>query len=316
MKWRILISEPVAEEALTYLKKNDIEIKHGSSLDQEVVLKELYDCDAVMVRVMKITREMMIACPKLKVIAKHGTGCDSIDTVVAKELGIPVVFTPGANSRSVAELTMTLILSCAKQLRQISTEYAQGNPKIKNQVLITELAGKTLGLIGCGKIAQLVAGMACLGFNMRVIGFDPFLRESDWPENIERSTDMEQLIRESDYVSLHIPATPENIGIISKREINWMKKGAFLINTARGQLVCHPDLIEALESGRIAGAALDVSDPEPLQPDSKLFSMKNVLLTPHCGASSAESMVRMGLLAAQGVVDVLNGRQPEYPYPG
>ncbi len=315
MRWRILISEPVAEEAISYLGRNDVEVKHGTDLDQNTVQRELQDCDAVMVRVMKITREMMKVCPKLKVIAKHGTGCDSIDTVAAKELGIPVIYTPGANSRSVAEHTMSLILACARQLRQISMEYAAGNAKVKDQVVITELAGKTLGLIGCGRVAQYVAGMACLGFDMHVIGFDPYFQEVRWPEHIERRSDMEQLIRESDYVSLHIPATPENNGIISRREISWMKKEAYLINTARGQLICHPDLIDALESGRIAGAGLDVSDPEPLGNDSELFSMKNVLVTPHCGAASVESMVRMGMTAARGIVDVLNGRQPEYPYP-
>lgn len=314
MKWKMLISEPVAEETLALLKQNDVEVVHGEGLDTDTVLRDLTDCDAVMVRVMKITRDMMLKCPKLKVIAKHGVGCDSIDTAAAKELGIPVVYTPGANGLSVAEHTMALMLACARQLRLTNRVYAAGNMKIKDQAGICELHGKTLALVGCGRIAQQVARMAHDGFDMHVTGYDPYLPGQYWPEIIERKDSLEQLIPEGDFISLHVPATKENNGLIGRGQIALMKKSACLINTARGSVIDQTALTEAVRTGQIAGAGLDVCDPEPAPVNSELFALDRVLLTPHSGAASRESMVRMGLQAAQGAIDVLNGRKPEFPF--
>ncbi len=314
MRWKILISETVASEAIELLEKNDIEVKRGRGLDEKTVLEDLQDCDAVLVRVMKLTGDILKQCPKLKVIAKHGVGCDSIDIEAAKKLGIPIVFTPRANSRSVAEHTMALILACARQLRYSNLQYAAGNAKAKDTAGITELEQKTLALIGCGRIAQYVAKMAKFGFDMNVIGFDPFIQDGMWPETIIKYEKIDSLLKDADYVSIHVPATPSNTNLMSDEQFALMKPSAYLINTARGTIVDQNALVQALNDKVIAGAGLDVCEPEPAPQDSPLFENQRVILTPHAGAASMEAMVKMGLQSAQGVIDVLNGRNPEYRF--
>ena len=311
--FKILISEKVAEDTIKYLENNGVIVKHGHGLDRETICEDICDCDAVMVRTMRIDRHVLERAPRLKVIAKHGVGCDSIDLVSAERMGIPVVYSPGSNSLSVAEHTIALMLSCAHCIHKANRSYSEGNYCIKDTLDITEISGKTLGLLGLGNVALHVARIANLGFDMRIKGFSKH-NDKVLPSYIERVKIIDDIFREADFISLHIPVNTETKDLINRSQITKMKKSAFLINTARGEIVNTEDLIKSLESGDIAGAGLDVSSPEPCLPDSKLFSLDNVVLTPHIGASSKESMVRMGLMAAEGVVDVLNGRKPRYIY--
>ncbi len=310
---KILISEKVAEETIDYLITHGIEIKYGRGVDHETICEDIQDCDAVMVRIMCVDKDIIESAPKLKVIAKHGVGCDTIDVKAASERGIFVVYAPGSNSLSVAEHTMTLMLSCAHCIREANMEYARGNYNVKDELFISEISGKALGLIGCGNVALHVGRMAHFGFNMKVLGYDHVKKEGI-PEYIHMTDSVDDLITESDFISLHIPGTQDNINYFDIQKFKLMKKKAILINTARGEVLDTQALIESLEKNRILGAGLDVSNPEPTTSDSELFGRKDVLLTPHIGAASRDAMIRMGLIAAEGVVDVLNGRKPRYIY--
>lgn len=311
--YKILISEKVSNETIEFLETHGIKVKVGTSLEHKVVYDEIQDCDAVMVRMMRIDRDIIAHAPKLKVIAKHGAGCDSIDTEAAFEFNIPVVYAPGANALSVAEHTLTLMLSCAHCVRQANLGYAEGDYHIKDVLPIFEISGKTIGLIGCGNVALHVAKIAHCGFDMRILGYDP-LTNRIMPSYIQMTETVDELIAESDFISIHIPGTDENTNYFDVRKFSLMKNTAFLINTSRGNVIDTQALLNYIKTGKIAGAGLDVSNPEPAISDSELFTMRNILLTPHIGAASQESMIRMGRMAAEGVVDVLYGRIPKYKY--
>ncbi len=312
MGQKVLLPEKVAEEGIELLKELGYEVKIGRGLDKEILIEDLADCDAVVIRVAVIDEEVMKSCPKLKVIAKHGAGYDSIDISAAEKLGIRVVFAPLANSLSVAEHAMALILALAKKLPYMESEYQDDNYAIKNSVLLSEVSGKTLGLIGMGRIASHLSSMAYRGFGMRVVAYDPYIPSDQVIEGVTLVDDRDELLRMSDYVSIHIPSTKETKKSIGAREFKLMKNSARLINVARGSILDERELIAALEKGEIAGAGLDVTDPEPASMDNPMFSMDQVILTPHCAASTEEAMVRMVYDSVYGIHDVLTGRDPEY----
>ena len=312
---KVLITEKVAKEGIQYLEQKGYTVKIGRGADRAALLEDIQDCEAVMVRVAKIDSEVFDKAPNLKVVAKHGVGVDNIDIEAAKEHGCRVVYTPIANMLSVAEHTMALMCACARQIPYKMREYAKGNFGIKDTALDTELFGKTIGLIGAGKIAREVAHIAKNGFRMRVLAFDPFVSGTSFNDLLEL-VDREKLLKESDYVSIHVPATKETKKSFSEKEFALMKKSAWLINTSRGTVVDEEALIKALRNGEIAGAALDVSDPEPAATDSPLFAMDNVIMTPHCAGGTSESMIRMATDAAKGIDEVLSGKEPTYAYPG
>ena len=311
----VLISEKVAEEGIQFLKEKGYTIKKGRGTDKAAVMEDLAGCDAIMVRTIKIDGEVLDRAPKLKVVAKHGVGVDNIDIEAAKKRGCRVVYTPVANTLSVAEHAITLMCACAKRLVYKMPEYSKGNYAIKDSCPGTELFGKTLGLIGAGRIAREVARIAKNGFRMRVLAFDPYVPAGSLGETPELAG-REKVLAESDYISIHMPSTKETARSFTEKDFSLMKKTAWLINTARGTIVDEKALIEALRSGKIAGAALDVSDPEPAAKSSPLFAMDNVIMTPHCAGAAAEAMVRMATDAAKGIDEVLSGKEPTYPYPG
>lgn len=312
MKHKILISEMVAPETISLLEKNDVLIKYGKGLDEESIIEDIQECDAVMVRVMSITKNVLNHAPNLKIIAKHGVGCDSIDLVEAKVKGIPVVYAPGSNSLSVAEHTMALILACSRHLRETNIGYKNGDYEIKNKISLSEITGKTLSLIGFGNIAKIVARMAHFGFGMRVVVYDVQNIICDVPDYVHIYDDINMVCAMGDYISIHIPGTNENKHFVDYDLLCKMKSTAFLINTSRGTVVDSESLIRAIENGLIAGAGLDVCDPEPATVGSPLFTNPKILLTPHSAAASNESMIRMGEIAAQGVVDFFEGKKPKY----
>ncbi len=312
MAKRILIPEIVAQEGIRYLEALGYEVKRGRGNDKTLLLEDIQDCDAVIVRVAVIDREIMEKTPRLKVIAKHGAGYDNIDTKAAAEHAIRVVYAPTANSYSVAEHTMAMILACAKKIPYLAEEYKKGNTKIKDQRPNDELRGKCLGLIGLGRIGMSVAKMAMQGFDMDVVAFDPYLPQDRDLGGVRRAKSREALLAQADYVSLHVPATPENVKSMGAREFQLMKPNAILINAARGQVVDEDALYQAIVSGEIAGAGLDVSDPEPARPDNPLFGLPGVILTPHCAGTTNEAMVRMVTDAAMGIHEVFSGEEPTY----
>lgn len=313
MTHRILICEGVAPEVLDYFRENGIEIKRGIRTDENSLIHDLRDCDAVLVRTLRITEYVITNSPRLKVIAKHGTGCDSIDVEAAHRCNIPIVYSPGANARSVAEHTIMLMLACSKKIKLLCSEYEKGNYQIKNSLALFDLQDKQLGLIGFGNVARIVAKIAKYGFDMKVVVFDPHVDIQNAPEYVRMVSSVEELVVCSDFVSIHVPLTESTKTMIDEKVLSLMKKSAYFINTSRGEIVDAVSLERAIAEGRIAGAGLDVSVPEPYM-GGTLFESPNVILTPHSAASTNESMIRMGMIAARGVVDVLSGRKPEYEY--
>lgn len=290
----VLLAEPVAEETVMYLAEKGYQIKHGRGLEQDVLLADLADCDAIIVRVAKIDRALPIACPALQVIAKHSAGYDAIDVDAAKALGRHVVYTPHANALSVAEHVVALMLACAKCLPRVMRGYAAGDFAIKDRAGSIEISGKTLGLIGLGRIGAEVARIAMHGFGIHVLAYDPYLVPQNCPPGVTLCPARDDLLVQADVVSLHLPLTEQTRHSMDAAAFARMKPCAMLINTSRGAVVDQAALLHALETGAIAAAGLDVCDPEPCPPNSPLFALDYVVLTPHSAAAMHDAMVRMG----------------------
>lgn len=293
-----------SNEPLALLQNNGFEIERREKVDAD----GLKGFEAIVVGVQRITLEML-QNSSVKIIAKHGVGVDNIDLEAATELGIPVTVTPNANAVSVAELTIGFIFALSKKLIDLHNNLYQKRQFVSNVGL--ELHGKILGIVGFGSIGKEVAKRAlCLG--MRVLVYDPYVEESNLRELGVEKTELDELLRQSDFVSLHVPLNESTRHLIDREKISLMKRTAYLINTARGGVVDEKALAEALKSGQIAGAALDVFDVEPLPADSPFFDCPNVIMTPHVGAHTYEAILRMNMMAAESIVDFFNGKIPKH----
>lgn len=309
MSYRILVTEPMAEDGPDWLRSNGYEVKYARDVDETTLIEDLQDCDGVIPRLAVMSDAVISQCPRLKVIARHGAGVDTVDLESCKRNGVHVVNTRGSNSVAVAEHTMMLILCCAKTLNTLQDRYRSGQFKEARKLASgIEISGKILGVFGFGQIGQRVAAMAHNGFSMDILAYDPFFPAENAPDYVTLVKDRDELFRCSDFITLHMAATDENKKSIGAREFNLMKETAFFINTARGVLVDEDALIAALQQGVICGAGLDATDPEPAEKDSPLFHMKNVIMTPHCGGSTKESKARSSLGAAMGCDEVLTGK--------
>lgn len=309
MRYRIFMTgSGIAEEAQQFLRENDCELATGEPQDSpEVIAEKLaqFEPHALIVRQGKILPNVQSASTNLKVICKHGVGLDNIDIEAASQLGIPVMFTPGANFEAVAEHTLALILAATRKI-------PQENQRVKNGIFDKkqygglELKGKTLGIVGYGSIAkQLIALLA--PFKLNVLMYRRSAQEEDLPAYVRQAKTMDEVLFESDIISLHCPLTAETTGLINKESINKMKSGVYIINTARGAIINEADLVKALKTGRIAGAALDTLEVEPPAVDNPLYELENVILSPHIAGSSDHSAKNMGLGAAMNVLSVLRG---------
>lgn len=250
--------------------------------------------------------------PLVQVVARPGIGYDNIDTLAATEHGVAVVNTPDGPTQSTAELTVTLIMALARRLRQ--QEQAARDvrfgwvPELKGM----ELAGKTLGLLGLGRIGARVAEMCAKGLRMRVLAYDPYITPARAAAvGAELVPAFHDMLPQVDVLSLHVPPGPTTRKIINGSTLAMLKPGALLINCARGALIDEEALIQALRSGHLGGAGLDVYDPEPPLQDNPLLAMENVILTPHVGSFTEDGVRAMSEAAAQGVRDVLEGRRPQ-----
>lgn len=296
------------------LKENNCEVIISSGTTEEEYINEIKDCDALFVRNEKITPKIMDAAPKLKVIAKHGIGYDNIDINYATKKGIQVVYAPLGNINSVAEHAMLLIMTCARRYGFVEREFKSGNYNIRYTLEDAhDVNGKTLGLIGCGNIGQELAKKAIYGFNMKVIGYDPYVNEEKLDIPIEIVESKEDLLKKSDFISLHMPSTKETKGSFGLEEFKMMKKSAYIINTSRGDIIKEKDMIQALKEGIISGAGLDVYEKEPISIDNSLLSMDNVIATPHCAGMTAEASERLSYGGAQGILEVLLNKKLTWP---
>lgn len=312
MKYRVLLPEDVSEAGKNFLIEHGYEIKMGSGASEEAILKDVEDCDAMLVLLPKITSEILRTGKKLKIIARHGVGIDSVDLDTATELGIYVTNTPLANSLTVAEATLGLIISLARNIVRCDNQFKKGDFGIMHKIKGIDLEGKTLGLLGVGRIGSIVAKKSALGFGMNVIGYDPYMTQDKVIPEIKLINDWEYIFKNADFISVHLPVTAKTKGIIAKKEFEMMKPTSYLINAARGEIINETDLIEALKNGEIAGAGLDVMAKEPPEDSNPLLKMDNVILTGHTAAATKEALDRMALHAAMSIHEVLSGQKPKW----
>jgi D-3-phosphoglycerate dehydrogenase len=269
--------------------------------------------DALLARTAPIPAELIDAAPRLRVIARHGVGVDNIAVDAATRRGIPVAYTPEANKNSVAEHALALILALAKQLPAYDRATRAGEWGIRDRYAATDLAGKTLGVVGMGRIGTLIARKAAAGFDMRVVAVDPYVpRATIAATGAEPLEALDDLLPLADVLTLHVPLLPSTRGLVAARELGRMKPTAILINTARGGVVDEPALYDALVRGTIRAAGLDVFEEEPAHGGHPLFRLPNVLVTPHAAALTGECVVRMATGAAQAIADVLRGGRPAH----
>lgn len=309
---KILITDKMANEAIQVLKEAGHEVTYDE-MDGDTLLKEIPNYDALMVRSRtKAITEIVKAGAKgnLKVIGRAGVGVDNIDIETAAKEGIKVVNSPTGSTQSVAELAVAHMLSLARYIPKADCSMKKGE-WIKKQLKGFELSGKTLGLIGSSHIAQSVAKIAN-GFGMKVLVYSPHCTDEKANNMGATRMDLEELLKQSDFVSLHIPHTKESHYLLNEKTLSSMKPSAHLINCARGGVVDENALYNALKEGKIAGAAIDVFESEPTPQDNKLLTLDNVALTPHIGASTKEAQVRAGTITADQILKVLNGETPDY----
>lgn len=286
---------------------NIVRIAAGDAAFDQQIREEIKDADAVIAGLDEYPEELMASASRLKVISRYGVGYDKVDVEAASKKGVLVTITPGANGDSVADLAVTLMLDAARNVSAMDMAMKE-RAQIRPQGV--EMWRKTLGVIGTGRIGKGVA-RRCRGFDMDVLCYDIYEDEDFKKECHARYVDLDTLLQESDFITVHSPLTQETKGMIGVREFALMKKDAVIVNTARGGIIDEQALYEALKSGSIRGAGLDATVDEPPY-GSPLMTLQNCILTPHAGAATKEASSKMSLLAAQNVVDVLTTGSCQY----
>jgi D-3-phosphoglycerate dehydrogenase len=301
---KVLVADSVSQDGIDILKSDsDVEVAVKDDISAEDLLKEIKEYDAIIIRSRtKVTREVIGAADRLKVIARGGVGLDNIDQEAAKESGISVVNTPEASSASVAEHVLGLCFALARHIPRAHSTTAAGKWE-KKALKGIELGGKTLGIVGLGRIGRELAKKA-MGIGMKVIGSDPYLDQEAMQGTGIELVGLAQVLQESDFISLHIPLTLETKALIGATELDMMKTSALLVNCARGGVVDEDALHKSLSEGKIAGAAIDVYENEP-PVDSPLLELSNVVLTPHIAASTVDGQKRVSIEVARKVLEAL-----------
>lgn len=314
MAWKILLPQEIMDEGRKLLENVGHTIIMGRGFETEDVLADMkeHQPDAMIVRITPITREVIEANPNLKVIVRHGAGFDTLDVAACHDNGVQALYAPVANSTSVAETALLLILEMSRNVTVLHNTWVQEYYTAKLKVRKNTLSGKTIGIIGCGNIGSRLATRT-LAMEMNVLAYDPYKPACDFPDGVEVVRNLERIFRESDYVSVHTPNTPVTKNMINRETLALMKPTAFLINTARGGCVVEEDLYEACKNGVIAGAGLDAIRQEPVDPSNPLLTLDNVIIYPHIGGNTAEAAHRASYFAAMGVQEVYEGKEPTWP---
>ncbi|HIG28422.1 MAG TPA: phosphoglycerate dehydrogenase [Verrucomicrobiales bacterium] len=306
---KILICDPISPKGIERLKaQSELEVHVcDKPPEKEELISLIQDAVAVIVRSeTKIPEEVMLAAPNLKVVGRAGVGVDNIDVESATKRGIVVMNTPSGNTISTAELTFSMLMASARKIPQANMSMKAGEWNRK-AFKGTELYNKTLGIIGLGRIGSEVARRA-VAFGMRILGYDPYLTLSRAKALQLELAELDEIYQRSDFITVHIPMTPETKGMLNKAAFSKMKRNVRLINCARGGIIDENDLVEAVEKGQVAGAALDVYEKEPLDSESPLRKSSQIIMTPHLGASTSEAQENVGIEVADIISDyVLNG---------
>ncbi len=302
---KVLVTEPLSEQGLDLLRR-DFEVDVRTELAAAGLAEVIAGYDALIIRsATQVTAAVLDAATSLKVVARAGIGLDNVDVEAATRRGVMVVNAPQSNIISAAEQTLALLLAQARNIPQAHDDLLAGRWERARWEGV-ELAGKTIGLVGLGRVGALVAARAA-GFGMRVIAFDPYVSAERAKEmGVEVMPTLEALLVQSDFVSVHLPRTAETEGLIGDKQLRMMKAGARLVNTARGGLVDEDALAKAIEDGHLGGAALDVFAAEPTT-DSPLFGLPGVVVTPHLGAATREAQDKAGTTVAEMVRLALMG---------
>lgn len=264
----------------------------------------LPDTDAIIVRMTKIDQKVVDTAPNLKIVARHGVGYEAVDVPALTARKIPLALVGNVNATAVAEHTLAMMLAMAKKLVPYDNATRNDNFKIRDSFSQTELLGKKILVAGFGRIGREVA-QRCAAFGMTVLIADPFVSAEDVKKaGYQPVEDFHTALPNADYVTIHVPKTPETENLITAKEIETMKDGAFIVNVSRGGMVNEGDLCDALASGKLAAAALDVFEPEPPKPNNPLFKLDNIVISPHCGAFTIECGQRMAEVCARNVLAV------------
>ena len=298
---KVLICDATDPKALKIIEEAGIEVVNQPDITPEELLNVIPDYPCMVVRSRtKVTKEVIEAGKALKAIVRAGVGLDNIDVAYAKEKGVQVLNTPSASTQSVAELTIAYLMALARNIPQMTASMKAGKWE-KKTFLGSEVAGKTLGLIGSGRIGKAVADRAA-ALGMSVVAYDPYVNELKGISLM----DLDNLLEEADYISLHVPHTEETHNILNTDTFQKMKDGVRIINCGRGGTIDEKALTQAIQDGKVAGVALDVYAEEPLS-DSQLYSLDQVIGSPHIGAGTSEAKERVGQEAAQNVIEALKG---------
>lgn len=308
-----LLIQPIHPDGIAVLEAAGMEARMASAADMETVAAEIVEADAVITRNAGLSGGAMHAAKRLRVLGNHGTGLDPVDLDTARALGLPVVYTPEANVQSVAEHAIAQIFAVAKRIREADRAVRQNEFQYRYTRDFVELSGRTLLIVGFGAIGRRTAEIASTGFAMRVLVHSPSVDPAAIAAaGFEPAPDLDAVLAEADIVSLHQRLNDRTRGMFGPERFAAMKPGAILVNTARGALVQAEALIDAVASGRLRGAAMDVFDREPPPADHPFLAADGVVLSPHIAGATEEAMVRTAVQTAEQVVDVLQGRRPPF----
>jgi D-3-phosphoglycerate dehydrogenase len=303
---------PTLDPAKAALARLNPTLRMAKSTSAADILEVARDADAILVTYAKLPRELIVQLTRCKAIGRFGLGVDNIDLVAAKEKGIAVNYVPDYCIREVSDHAMALLLALIRKIPFSNRLVQGGRWEMPAVVPIRRIEGTVLGLLGFGNIPRLVAPKA-KGFGMKVIAFDPYAKPDLFKTAGVDSVDFDTLLKSSDYISVHAPLTPETRGMMNAAAFAKMKKGAYVVNTARGPLIEEAALIAALDAGQVGGAGLDVVAVEPLAKDSPLLGRDNVIVTPHTGFYSIEALDELQSKCASDVARVLSGEKAVYP---
>jgi D-3-phosphoglycerate dehydrogenase len=319
---KVYLGEVIHPAAVELLEKT-AEVVRPKDYSRASFLEAIREVDGLLARKIYLGAEEMDHARRLKIIGRHGVGLDSVDLKAATQRGILVINTPGANKESVAELALAFLLNLARKIPRAQAAMCslpKGDVGILSALLkqhnLTgfDLEGKALGIIGTGRIGSTLAKKCIAAFDMKGYGYDPYVSAETMKSfgvlKVERLSEM---LPKIDFLTVHCPLTEETKGMVGKKELALLKKGASVVNTARGGIISEKDLYEALTLGHVAGAALDVFEIEPPDPEDPLIKHPNVLATPHYAGTTEESLYRIGIAMVEEVVNFLQGKPVRYP---
>ena len=306
---KVIIHDAIDSAGLDVLaRRADLDIREVTRDDQDTLHREIVDADGLILRYLPLRENALGLATRLKVIARHGVGCDNIDMAAATALGIPVATVGDANAVTVAELTLYFMLAAGKRGRHYDEAVRRGDFLAREAADHLELYGQTVLIVGFGRIGRRVAAR-CRAFEMRVECCDPYMAQQVIADaGCTPVTDLAEALPRADYVTVHVPLNEETRHMIDRTALGRMKRGAVLVNAARGPIVDGTAVVEALDSGHLAGVGLDVFEPEPPDADDPLLRHPAAVLMPHMGGSSRGAFVRMATRCAQNVLDALDGR--------